>query len=138
MNARTKGILAFASVVAIVAALSILAGCKPATDESIRDVIDNFIAGVNDEDMSAVRKTLDANADYYSLALAANFWTDAAFPNTPYTISAYSDTDSSATVTFKPTSGADQTFYFEMTDGGDTYYIKMIRYSNSSGTVLFK
>lgn len=137
MNTRTKGILAFVSVVAVVAALFILAGCQPATDESIRDVLDNFIAGVNDGDMAAVRKTLDANADGYNAALIADYW-DTLFPNTPYSIGAYSDTDSSATVTFTSTSGADQTYYFDMIDGGDTFYIKMIRRSSSSGLVLFQ
>lgn len=137
MNARTKGILAFASVVAIVAALSILAGCKPATDESIRDVLDNFIAGVNDGDMAAVRKTLDANADGYNGALIASYW-ETFFPDTPYVIGTYSDTGSSAAVTFTSTSGGDKIYYFEMTDGGDTYYIRRIRFTNSSGASFFQ
>jgi hypothetical protein len=136
MNARAKGILAFVSVVAIVAALSILAGCKPAS-ESIRDVIDNFIAGVNDGDMAAVRKTLDANATGYNGALIASYW-ETFFPDTPYAIGTYSDTGNSATVTFTSASGGDKTYYFEMADGGDTFYIKRIRFTNSSGSSFFQ
>ncbi len=144
MNAKTKTALGALATILLASAAFLLAGCAPAS-ESMRDVIDDFIAGVNDEDVEAIKDRLDDGAADYNTASTMAFWNAYFVPaNAPFAISSFDKSGDSATVTFAGTAGGDFTYYFEMkekkataTEGG-TFYIERIRYTNSAGAVIFE
>jgi hypothetical protein len=141
MKAKEKRIVGFLAVAALAAALSLLAGCAPA-GKSVRDVIEDFIAAVNDRDASGVKDCLDEDAEWYNLAADITYW-DTKFPNAnvPFEITAFSKSGDSATVEFTG-SGLVLDYYFEMTESKGsmfepgTYYISRI--SKTDGTIIFK
>lgn len=144
MNAKTK--IAFRALAALLLASAalLLAGCAPAS-ESMRDVIDDFIAGVNDQDIGAIKDRLDDDAADYNTASTLDFWNVYFVPaNAPFAIGSFDKSGDSATVTFAGTAGGDFTYYFEMkeekatTTEGGTFYIERIRYTNSSGAAIFE
>lgn len=143
MNAKTKTALRALAALLLASAALLLAGCAPAS-ESMRDVIDDFIAGVNVNDASAIKDCLDEDAEYYSLA-DETYWANA-FPNwaSSYSITSFDKSGDTATVTFTPGSGVDLICYFDMkerkatmTEGG-TFFISSIKRNNSSGTPIFE
>lgn len=144
MNAKTKTALRALAALLLASAALLLAGCAPAS-ESMRDVIDDFIAGVNDGDEDAIKDRLDDDAADYNTASTMDFWDVYFLPaNVPFTISSFDKSGNDATVTFSGASGPEFTYYFEMnekkataTEGG-TFYIRRIRQSNSSGAVIFE
>jgi hypothetical protein len=120
---RSIGILAIAAITVV---LSVLAGCAAAEEDSIEDIINNFIAGINAQDIEAIVECLDPVSVSTGTASDLNYW-KTYFSAPPYTITSFTETsDTTATVTFTPSVGAALTWYFRMTDAGNTYFIKQI------------
>jgi hypothetical protein len=144
MNAKTKIALRALAALLLASAALFLAGCAPAS-ESMRDVIEDFIAGVNDQDIGDIKDRLDDDAADYNTASTLEFWDVYFTPgNAPFEITAFDKSGDSATVTFTGSAGGDFTYYFEMTEKkgtmteGGTFYIRRIRQNNSSGSVIFE
>lgn len=143
MNAKTKTAFRALAALLLASAALILAGCAPAS-ESMRDVIEDFIAGVNESDVGAIKDRLDDDAADYNTASTMAFW-NSSFPevNKPFEITAFDKSGDSATVTFTG-GGVDFVRYFEMdekkatTTEGGTFYISRILFDNSSGAVIFE
>lgn len=121
-NGRIIGVIAVAAIAVL---LSLLAGCAQAEGDSMEDVIGEFTAGINARNLDAIKATLDSTATSYSTADLA-FWAEN-FPQTDYVVGTFTEiSDTTASVIFNSVSGASLTYYFQMTDGGDTYYVRMI------------
>lgn len=137
MKKRTKTLIGLLAVVAF-ACLILLAGCAPADDsESIEDVINKFVAAVNEGDLITVKECLDPAADDYSTAVTDAFFLNY-FGATPFTITSYAESGTTATVELTPADAADVPLdlVFTMVEGDDTYYITTIE--DSVGQVIFE
>ena len=109
------------------ALMLLVISCSSAADADMRDVVSDFIAGINAQDLGAIRECLDADARDYGEDLA--FWTDAERfgTATDYVLASFEElTDTTAAAAFTSQTGNDPTYYFKMTDGGSTYYIRLI------------
>jgi len=115
---------------------ALFASCS-LTGESIRDRIETFINAINAGDEQGIKDCLDPAATFYNTA-DSTFWYNY-FPDESYSISDYSESGNTATVTFSNSSNTTLIYIFEMTEqtgsdlfSGKTYLIRRIRASSSS------
>ena len=138
---KTRMTLSFLGWLILILFATLFAGCS-FTGESIRDRIETFIDAINAGDEQGIKDCLDPSATDYNTASTTNFW-NTYFPNTPYSISGYSESGNTATVTFMGSQSSALTYIFEMTEqtgsglfSGKTYLIRRFKYSN--GTTIFE
>jgi hypothetical protein len=112
-----------------------LSSCTPA-GETIRDRINAFTTAVNNHDELGIKDCLDPSATLYGIANYA--WWKIVFVNKdPGTISDFSTSGNTATVTYTASGGP---YIFEMTENkgtflsGTTYKIRKV---STSGTAVF-
>ncbi len=107
------------------AALLLFAGC--AEEPDMEGVVSDFIAGINAQDIDAVRSCLDAKAGKYGEGM--DFWTDGTRfgTATDHAIGAFTELKgTTARADFSSATGGARTFYFRMRDGGNRFYIRHI------------
>lgn len=121
MNKKLIGIGKLLAAAVLVAAAFALSACAPA-GPSAKDVINDFIDGVNGRDSGDIKDTLDSDAEDYNTA-NMDFW-DAFLPeaNAPFDMDGYSKSGDVATVTITGGSGFEETWKFTMKETEGTLF----------------
>lgn len=107
--------------------------------ETITERIETFVSAVNNNDLTAVKASLDTSAAAYNTGVTTT-WLDTYFPNKPYSVGSVTTAGNVATATL--TSTTNLTYVFEMTEeegglfAGSTYRIRKIGTTN--GTYFFQ
>lgn len=137
---KTKKPLCILGWLGLAIFISLFAACS-FTGESIQDRIGTFIDAINAGDVQGIKDCLDPSATDYNNASTADFW-NTYFPNSPYSISGYSESGNIATVNFMGNNDA-ITYIFEMTEqkgsglfSPKTYLIRRVKYPNN--TTIFE
>jgi len=138
---KTKKPLCILGWLGLAIFISLFAACS-FTGESIRDRIGTFIDAINAGDVQGIKDCLDPSSTNYNTASTTNFW-NTYFPNKPYSISGYSESGNTATVTFTDSSNTTLKYIFEMTEqkgsglfSPKTYLIRRVKYPPNSTTIF--
>jgi len=128
---------------ALLSILVLLAsGCAPKAPTK-KDVVEDFISGINNQNLSAVKNTLDSSANNYNTA-DMNFW-NGFFKDLPYSISSFNTSSSTAQVHFSASRiGADIDMHFDFNEEAGSLFeegsckIRRIRMPNGNSPVIFE
>lgn len=139
---KKKTFLQIAGFSLLLVLILIASSCTPKAPTK-RDVVGDFISGINNQNLSAVKNTLDSSANDYNTA-DMSFW-NTYFGSRPYSISSFNTSNTTAQVHFTASgSGSDIDMHFEFNEEAGSLFeegsckIRRIRMPSGTSPVIFE